>query len=187
MHQEDGAVTTQVSLDNGSQVSIGLIQPHSERLLLNIFKRLSPQSVYRRFLSPFRELPPGLISHLANVDYVRRSALIARSEIDNDDEAVAVARYDSSADPHFAEVALVVVDDWQRRGLGRILLRRIMAAAMDNGFCRFVGSVLLENRPMLRLLDTECEIVTRRMEGEVLTVTFLLRNQEKRWNQAQCA
>src|SRR6516225_10252940 len=132
MQQADVAVTTEVSLADGSQVSIQPIQPHSERLLMNTFKRLSPQSVYRRFFSPLRELPADLVSRLANVDYLRRSALVAQSAIDSDDGAVGVARYDSTGDPRIAEVALVVVDDWQRRGLGRLLLRRIMAAAKEN-------------------------------------------------------
>ena len=186
MQHTEGAVTTQFSLDDGSQVNIRPIQPNSERLLISTFKRLSPQSVYRRFFSPLRELPADLVSHLANVDYVRRSALIAESE-KGDDDVVGVARYDSTGVPGTAEVALVVIDDWQGRGLGRILLHSIMSAASKNGFYRFSGHVLLENRPMLRLLETECDILTRRIEGEVVTVTFLSRNEADKWQQPQCA
>jgi GNAT superfamily N-acetyltransferase len=167
----------QFSLDDGSQVKIRPLPRNSERLLRETFKRLSPESVYRRFFSPLRELPQDLASHLANVDYASRSALIAEPATEGNDGVVGVARYDSTKTPGTAEVALAVIDAWQRRGLGRILLRSIMSVASKHGFQRFQGDVLMENRPMLRLLDEECHILARRIEGEVVRVTCLPRAQ----------
>jgi 4-oxalocrotonate tautomerase family enzyme len=167
----------QVTLNDGSEVSIRPIQPGAERVLIQAFKRLSPESVYQRFFSPLRELPAYLVRHLANVDYVKRLALIAESPVDGKADPVGIARYDATQDPGVVELALVVVDEWQRRGLGRILLRSIMSAAAGNGFHCFRGNVLWENHAMLQLLDTECNIHARKAEGGVITLTFTPRTE----------
>ena len=68
------------------------------------------------------------------------------------------------------ELALVVLDEWQNRGIGRIVLRETMRIAQAHGIRRFRADVLAENRRMLRLLATEAAIVERRTEGGVATL-----------------
>lgn len=167
----------QFTLKDGSPVNIRPIRPDAERTLIEGFKRLSPESVYHRFFFSMRELPPNLAHYLANVDYVRRLVLIAEAPIVGDADLVGIARYEHTDDPASVEIALVVVDEWQGRGLGRILLRSIMCAAVEKGFHRFRANVLVENYPMLHLLATECDLYGRSIEGGVITLSFTPRNE----------
>lgn len=166
----------QFTLKDGSPVNIRPIGPDAERTLIEGFKRLSPESVYQRFLSPMRELRPNVAHHLANVDHVKRLALIAEAPVIGDADLVGIARYEPTDDPALVEIALVVGDDWQGRGLGRLLLRSIMCAAAEKGFHRFRADVLGENYPMLHLLATECDIYARSIERGVITLSFTPRN-----------
>ena len=81
-------------------------------------------------------------------------------------------RSEPTGDPALAELGLVIVDAWQNRGLGRILLREILHAAEGNGIHRFCGAVLAENRRMLHLLVSETHIEDWQTEGSVTTVSL---------------
>jgi GNAT superfamily N-acetyltransferase len=73
------------------------------------------------------------------------------------------------------ELGLVIMDEWQNRGLGRILLREIMRAAERNGIYTFRADVLAENRRMLRLIATEGQLQERKTEAGVTTILFTSR------------
>lgn len=158
------------TLKDGSSVHIRPIRPVDDTSLVKIFNHSSPQTVYQRFFSALPALTPSMAHHLANVDNSHRVALIAET----DAEPVGVARYELTNDPDIVEIGLVIVDDWQNRGLGRILLREILRAAERNGIHRFRADVLAENRRMLRLLATEGQIQDRKTEAGVTTVSFIL-------------
>ena len=112
------------------------------------------------------ELTPGMARYLSHVNYRSRMALVAEAG----DELVGVGRYERTSDPEVAELGLVVLDDWQNRGLGRTPLRETLRAAASNGIRRFRADVLSDNRRMLRLLASETEIVDRKMEAGVMTL-----------------
>jgi len=117
--------------------------------LRRLFFRLSPQTVYLRFFQPVKAPSDRTLRHLAAVDHVRRQALAA---VDEAGEIVAVARYDRQRDdPAKAEMAIVVEDDWQGRGLGRFLMRELGKDAWRNGVTTLTASVLGENRRMLHV------------------------------------
>jgi GNAT superfamily N-acetyltransferase len=112
--------------------------------------------------------------NLSNVDYRHRLALIAET----DTEPIGVVRYEPTNDPELVELGLVVVDDWQNRGLGRILLRVILRAAESNGIHRFRADILAENRRMLSLLASESQIQTWESGAGVTTVSFTSRSND---------
>jgi RimJ/RimL family protein N-acetyltransferase len=159
------------TLKDGSSIHIRPIQPEDDHSLVEIFNQSSPQTVYQRFFTPLSELTPAMVRHLSNVDYCHRLALIAETEM----EPVGVARYEPTTDPGLVELGLVIVDGWQNRGLGRILLREILRAAEGNGIHRFCAEVLGENHRMLHLLATEARIQDCKTEAGVTTVSFTSR------------
>lgn len=116
--------------------------------LRDLFFRLSAHSVYMRFFQPVREPSEPFLHHLADVDHHDREALAAV----DDEKIVGVARFDRSAeDPSRAEIAILVEDAWQGRGLGKALLRLLTRRAADEGIETFTASVLGENQRMLAL------------------------------------
>ena len=116
-----------------------LLESTDDDLLSGFFQRLSPETVYRRFLAPIRP-SEILIRRLLNVDHCRREALIAL-----DAEGVAgEVRFAPSGE--LTEVAIVVADAWQRRGLGTLLMTRLAHVARARGITRFHATMLAENR-----------------------------------------
>jgi RimJ/RimL family protein N-acetyltransferase len=136
-------------LVDGTAVEFRPIAPEDGVRLERLFYRLSPQTLYRRFFSPVPRPSAKVIHRLANVDYGDRMAIVAVI----DDEIVGVARYDRLGDPSEAEVAVLVEDAWQQRGLATRLLWRLTAAARERGVQTFIAGVLGENRPMMGLLE----------------------------------
>jgi acetyltransferase len=113
-----------------------------------LFARLSQQSRYRRFMQHLTELTPEMLERFTRLDYPSQLALAALEP--GKDEFIGVARYGPRAGGG-AEFALVVADDWQRRGIGRALLERLARAARDAGYDALYGYVLADNADMLEL------------------------------------
>ena len=156
-----------VALTDGSQVHLRPIQPEDEAALTALYERLSPQTAYQRFFTAMRRLPPDWAHILANVDYERRMAIVA---VDPDGELIGVARYmyDQWADE--AEIAIVIEDRWQGRGLGKRLLTELIGYAADRGIRRLRAYVLADNVRMLKLLRTVTTILDRKFEAGVISL-----------------
>ena len=117
-----------VALRDGSKVLIRQVQPADAQLLADGFARLSPQSRRMRFLARKDQLSVAELRYLTDVDHHDHEALGALDQADG--RGVGVARYvRDSDDPHAAEIAVTIVDDWQGRGLGTELLTRLSARA----------------------------------------------------------
>lgn len=148
------ARTTEVVLADGTRVILRPLVPGDGRRILEGFARMSSESRYRRFMSPVDELTPDMLRKLTEVDYVDHFAWAALARDEPGRPGVGVARYvRSDDDPEAAEAAVTVIDEYQRRGLGTLLLQALGAAALEHGIKRFRGFVLEENRPMLEILE----------------------------------
>ena len=132
-------------LRDGTAVHVRPIRPEDEEALVAFHSRLSPQTIYRRFFSPRPVLPPKDVHRFTNVDYRHRMALIALIN----GEMAGVARYDGKPGSDEAEVAFVIEDRHQGRGLGSLLLEHLAAAARERGVKRFIAETMADNRAML--------------------------------------
>src|SRR6516225_282501 len=141
-----------IVLRDGSQVRIRQGHRSDRELLLRGFERLSPRSRYRRFLAPVSELTEEMVRYLTEIDHHDHEAMIALDE--RTGEGVGVARYVRDPDrPDIAEVAVTVIDDWQGRGVGTLLLEVISARARAEGITRFTALMLATNKEMMDLLQ----------------------------------
>ena len=157
-----------VSLRDGARILIRPIEPADRDQLAAEFERLSPESRYRRFFGPVKELSARDLDHLTQVDHHDHEALVALEE--GTGRGVGVARYvRTRADE--AEPAVVVADDWQGRGVGRRLLERLSQRAREEGIARFRASVLAQNRDAIALMHqlgrTETAHLGRELEVTV--------------------
>ena len=158
--------------DIDAGLRLRLIRPEDEPRLIALHERLSAQTTYQRFFTVMRRLPTNWAHFLANVDYRRRLALVIERQDPGGVELIAVGRYEATADAAIAEVAFVVQDDWQGRGLGRLLVGELLAAAEARGIRRFRAYVLADNRRMLRLLSRHTTLVERRLDAGVVDLVF---------------
>jgi RimJ/RimL family protein N-acetyltransferase len=145
-------------LRDGSAVLIRPVERTEAALLIDGFARLSVQSRWFRFLTAKPQLTAHEVRYFTDVDHHDHEALAALSC--RGGHGVGIARYVRSvADPMAAEVAVTVVDDWQRRGVGTALLARLAERALDEGIRRFTALVSEDNEAVIRLL--------RRMSADV--------------------
>jgi acetyl coenzyme A synthetase (ADP forming)-like protein len=159
-----------VVLSDGGTAHIRPIRPDDVEQLRALHGRLSPQSVYFRFFSPIPRVPEAQLHRLAEVDYHDRFALVA--ELDG--MVVAVARYDRGPNSASAEVAFVVEDDQQRRGLATVMLEHLAAVARSNGIERFDAETLPDNRAMMDVFRHAGFTVESHFDSGVVSVTFSL-------------
>ena len=152
-----------VVLADGGTVHVRPILPSDRATYLAFFDRLSPETRYARFLSPKPELSDAEVRHFLDVDFRDRMALVAF----DGDEMVAVARYDRLDDDD-AEVAFVIDDAHQGRGLGTLMLEYLAASGRENGVSRFVAETLPTNQRMLAVFhDAGYQTVDQFAEGVV--------------------
>lgn len=164
-----------VALRDGTLARVRPIRADDEPRLAALYERLSRDTRYQRFFTVRQRLPPDWVHFLANVDYRARLALVVESPADPD-ALIAVARYESaSSEPGTAEVAFVVQDGWQDRGLGTVLFGDLLAAAAVNGIERFRAWVLADNRRMLDLIARLGEVTHRAIEQGVVELRFRAR------------
>jgi GNAT superfamily N-acetyltransferase len=125
------------------------VAPDDEIRLYRLWPRLSPDTVYRRFHSPVKWLPPETVHRFVDVDHDRREAVVAVVG----DEVVGIARYDRSPDDDTrAEFAVLVEDAWQGYGVGRALLGEVLELAARRGVRTATASVQADNERTLALL-----------------------------------
>jgi RimJ/RimL family protein N-acetyltransferase len=160
-------------LRDGSVVRIRPIRPDDAPRLQALHSRLSLNTTYQRFFAIVRRLAPDWARTLATVDYRRRLALVVEIDGAAGAELIAVGRYDATDDTE-AEVAFVVQDSWQNRGLGTMLFAEVLHAAAARSFRRFRAYVLADNRRMLDLIQRFTRIESRTVEQNVAELVFTL-------------
>lgn len=156
-----------VVLADGGTVHLRPIRPGDAPAIVALHARFSERTRYLRYFSPYPRIPARDLKRFTEVDHRAREAFVAELG----DRLIAVGRYESlSADE--AEVAFVVEDAHQRRGLGSVLLEHLAAAAREERVARFVAEVLPENGTMLRVFSDAGYTVDRSYADGVVHLTF---------------
>lgn len=159
---------TDVVLADGGTVKIRPILPQDAELIVNLHGSLSQETIYFRFFAPLRQLSDALLQRFVNVDYTDRMAFVAFLK----DSIIAVSRYDRLPGRSEAEVAFLVSDAHQGRGLGTIMLEMLAARASEAGISRFVADTLPENQRMLRVFHDAGYVDSRSIHDGVVRVVF---------------
>jgi acetyltransferase len=139
-----------VTVADGTKFLLRPIRPEDEPQLIAGFAQLSPQSIRMRFFSTMRELPHSLAARLTQIDYDREMALVLTNAGPAGRQPIyGVVRLAADPDNERAEYAIVVRDDMTGRGLGMLLMQRMLAYAERRGIKEVFGDVLAENKRML--------------------------------------
>ncbi len=132
---------------NGVELRVRPLEAADAMRERRFIARLSPEALRQRVLGSVREPSDQQIAELVKADWPRRIALALLRE----EEIVAVARLEATAEPAIAEFAIVVADEWQRKGLGHRLLAMLVLAAQAAGYRELVGTTFADNRSMIEL------------------------------------
>lgn len=140
-------------LSDGTPIRIRPIAPKDKERIAEAWQYLSPGTRYMRFLHAKTKLTPRELAYLTEIDYVSHFAWGAELVDDPGHLGIGIARYiRDTNDPTVAEAAITVIDEYQRKGLGRILLQALTEAAQQNGIERFRAEVAASNEQVITSL-----------------------------------
>lgn len=151
IHPYPSALVREAALSDGAAVTIRPIRPEDAIIEREFVNGLSEQSRYLRFMYALQEITPAMLSRFTQIDYDREMAFIAVDDTTGEEQQIGVARYITLPDEATCEFAIVVGDDWRGRGLARLLMGDLIAAARDAGLKNMYGTTLNENHGMLDL------------------------------------
>jgi GNAT superfamily N-acetyltransferase len=144
---------TRTVLSDGTPVLVRPVKPTDEELLKDLFYSLSEQSRYHRFFSRLQVMPHQRRQPYVNINYNEQVGLACVIEHENGDELVGLGQYLKIPNQPKAEVALLISDEWQKRGLGSWLTRYLVRVARQAGITGFEAEVLAVNRGMLAVFE----------------------------------
>jgi acetate---CoA ligase (ADP-forming) len=161
-------------LRDGGSIRIRAIRPDDKERLVEMFGRLSPRSIYFRFFNTKKGLTEEELRRFTELDFVEDVGLVATLLDDEREHVIAVGRYMGAKDgpKQRAEVAFVVVDEHQRRGVGTLLLEHLARIARDRGITEFEADVLGENNRMMEVFIRSGLPAVRSLEGGVFHLSL---------------
>jgi acyl-CoA synthetase (NDP forming)/GNAT superfamily N-acetyltransferase len=159
-----------VLLSDGGTVHLRPITPDDAQLIVGLHSRLSDRTRYFRYFGAYPRISERDLKRFSVVDHHGRVAIGAFLG----HNLISVGRYEQLDDGDAAEVAFVVEDAHQGRGIGSILLEHLAAAAGERGLRKFVAEVLAENRQMVRVFREAGYRVSRELDAGVLHLEFAI-------------
>ena len=154
IHPYPAHLVTQWHPAEGPEVTLRPIRPEDAAIEQAFVQSLSAESRHFRFMNTLRELTPQMLARFTQIDYDREMAFLATTQDNGGEREVGVVRYITNPDGESCEFALVIADEWHRRGLGRRLMTLLIDVARSRGLREMTGHVLADNAPMLALCES---------------------------------
>lgn len=152
IHPYPAHLVTPVQLDDGTDIIIRPIRPEDAEIEQQFVRDLSSESKYFRFMNSMQELSLEMLVRFTQIDYHNEMALVAVKPNGDSEEELGVARYVINLDNKSCEFALVVSDRWQKKGIARLLMQKLVEVARNRGLETMQGQVLANNARMLALM-----------------------------------
>ncbi len=152
---------------SGLKVFLRPVKISDEQLLKEFFYSLSSDFMYRRFMSARADMHHERLQRFVVIDYTREMAILAVIMEDDKEIIVGMGQYFIDETSHTAEMAFVVRDDYQNRGIGTELVSYLTYIARKKGLLGFTAEVLSDNDPMLHLFEAMFPHIQRKRKEEV--------------------
>jgi RimJ/RimL family protein N-acetyltransferase len=157
---------TETTLRDGTHLSLRPIRPTDEPLMKDLFYACSEATIYHRFFMHVKTMPHSKLQRFVNVDYANEMAIVGLVNEEGQNRIICVGRYALDHAANMAEVAFLVRDDFQGKGIGTFLLHHLMNVAQSQGIAGFTAEILADNRAMIHVLHKSgCEMKTSLAEG----------------------
>jgi RimJ/RimL family protein N-acetyltransferase len=161
------------SLRDGRDVEIRALRPDDQDNMLAAVGRTGPESLQRRFFVPKRSISEREIAFFMNIDFTNHVALIALAQEDGCEVIIGGGRY-IVTEPAKAEIAFVVIDDYQGQGVGTLLMRHLAVLARKAGLNELIADVLPENTAMRKVFGKFGFQVRRGLDPQVIHLVLTL-------------
>ncbi len=143
-----------VLLKNGEGLFIKPALPEDLLLVTSFMKRISRESLRMRFMVSMSEVPADIIKELCSGDFTEKGCLLAISGEGGDKKVVGLGNYIAMDNERAAEIAFLIEDSYQRKGISTLLLERLAGLAAANGFIEFEAEILPDNQPMINVMKS---------------------------------
>ena len=162
------------TLKDGTEVTIRAIQPADSASVLEGFKNLDRDAIYRRFFSLKKELSDAEVKQLTDVDFSQVVALVVTIETGKGETLIAGGRYavENPETSQAAELAFLTDEAYRGRGIAGLLLRHLIRLAQKAGISRLEADVLADNHPMLVVFRRSGLPMRQQREGSVIHLTL---------------
>ena len=160
------------ALRDGTEIFFRPVKPTDEPALTDMLYSLSATSVRTRFFTHTITFPHKDVQRQTSIDYKNDLSIVGCVPGVGGDEIVAIAQYFLDPKTQVAEVAFVVHDEWQRKGMGTFLLNYLIHTARDRGVKSFFAKVLPTNRAMLAVFQNCGLDVATEFDGEAYSLSF---------------
>ncbi|HID04071.1 MAG TPA: N-acetyltransferase, partial [Desulfobacterales bacterium] len=140
-------------LDTGTELYFRPIHPTDEPLMRDLLYDLSKETLYYRFMSHNQHFGQREIQNFVYVDHRKDVAIVGTLPEAHGDDIVAVGRYYLDERSNRAEVAFVIRDEWQNKGLGTFMFKHLITLAKASGIAGFTAEVLRDNKRMQAIFN----------------------------------
>ncbi|MFX0048320.1 MAG: GNAT family N-acetyltransferase [Candidatus Hermodarchaeota archaeon] len=140
-------------MKNGKTIKIRPIKATDERLLQGLYYSLDEDDRYLRFFSHDRKFPHKFVQPLVNIDYQTDMILVGESLEEGEQKIIASAAFFKTQQPSTVELGIVVKKNFRKSGIAKFLLDYLIKIARELNYKYFTGTILLENKPMLYILN----------------------------------
>jgi len=151
------------------------VRINDEPLLKDFFYHLSTDCMYSRFISTRTDMPHERLQKFVAINYNREVVILATIKREENEEVIGMGQYIIDEKSHTAEVAFVVLDEYQGKGIGAELLAYLTYLAKKQGLLGFSASVLQDNKPMLHLFESMGFEVEKRLDAGTYELTMSFR------------
>ncbi|HBA53523.1 MAG TPA: acetyl-CoA synthetase, partial [Syntrophorhabdus aromaticivorans] len=159
---------------DGTEVVVRPIRPEDEPLEREFLSTLSQESQRTRFFSAFNNITHEWLVMFCNIDYDRHIAMVAEIKENGERKIIGVARLILNPDFNSGEIAALVHDRFQRKGIGRKLMEMVIKIGRWKGLHEIYGDVLTDNEKMLGLCR-KLGFTTKWLPGGITRITLLLK------------
>jgi len=160
------------TLRDGTEIFFRPVKPTDEPALAEMLYSLSEESVLRRYMTRTLAFDHRHIQQLVNIDYKKDFALVGIVPSASGEEIVAIAQYFVDPRTQAAEVAFLVQDEWQQKGMGTFMLDYLTQIARQRGVKRFYAKVLPNNKPMLAIFHNSGYKVNIEFDGQAYNISY---------------
>ncbi len=162
------------TLRDGTELFFRPVKPSDEKALSNMLYSLSADSVRKRYFTATRAFPHRDVQKLANIDYRQDIAIVGLVPAASGEDMVAIAQFFTDPGLGSAEVAFIVQDEWQQKGMATFLLEYLAESARARGVREFHASVLATNKAMLQVFYNSGYNVSTEFDGDAYHVDFAI-------------
>jgi acyl-CoA hydrolase len=160
------------TLRDGTEIFFRPVKPTDEATLSEMLYSISETSIRTRYMAQTVAFPHKDVQHLTNIDYTQDISIVGTVPGISGESIVAIAQYYLDPQSQAAEVAFLVQDEWQEKGMGTFMLAYLVEIARKRGVRKFYAKVLPNNKSMLTIFHNSGYKVRTEFDGEVYSVVF---------------